>query len=181
MKKDSWIKSPLALGIIPAVVGSLIPIIHDYIKELPLGTTFILVSNYLIKTLTRVLSFEIKLWWVLSSAAAILVFIVILRRFSQPQTPPLPKFLNYTEGVLKNWKWSWKWKHTNSGWQITQLTAHCPKCTTTMIQYKTSFGPNFECPRCTYSASEYQCEMPHHIESLIIDNIDRNNFIAESY
>jgi hypothetical protein len=102
------------------------------------------------------------------------MYLDIVDKFKQEETFK-PDFYNYSEGQFKNWRWTWNWNWSQSqkAWIIDNLQARCPNCDTPMIDYSSIHGLYFECPRCNYKARDSQCEEPHKIERIILDDIER--------
>jgi len=173
MKSGNWIKSPWTIGIATTILGFLLSMLNDNIKDVPVLTTIGSVFNWIGHLLWTILDFDIKVWWII---LAIMLLILALWIYSKLEKKEItkPEFCEYREDNFTHWKWTWNWEYSNtrSGWVVTRMEAHCPKCHTPMMN-NASFGLNYTCPRCDYSAINDQCDNPVKIERVILDNIDR--------
>lgn len=122
----------------------------------------------------KILNFELKIWWLIIVIVLFILVIVAIDKFKNEEAFN-PDFCSYKEDILKKWRWSWNWKFDNrkNAWIITEMKAHCPKCATPMIEYSNPYDLIFDCPRCEFKASNEECDVPHKIERIILDNIDR--------
>ena len=170
MKGKSWSQSMWTISLGTALFTFILTAIYDYLKNKPFLTTIISVFNYIVNFIVTFLNFQIKIWMLILGIIIILVVIVLIIRKEEIK----PDFANYVEDRFFRWKWTWKWILTGRGWEISELTAHCPKCDTMLIQHSTYYSAiTFECPRCNTFIQESQIEEPYKIRSLIIDNIER--------
>ncbi len=175
MKKKKWHTSPWAVSIGTALFAPIPFIIYDAIKQKPILTTLSLIGKSLWKLLSGIMNFQIKAWWLLVAIALIFGTRHFLRNLF-PAESIKPDFYDYREGRPKKWRWTWEWKFNQSKrlWIISHLTAHCPKCDSSMIDNSSRYGPSFSCPLCDFTAmSDYDCDEPHKIGQIILDNIER--------
>jgi hypothetical protein len=163
-----WLKSPWAISLGTAIFSLSGTIIYDLSKNKPILSTILVILNSIWQFIIRVLNYNIKVWWLLLFIGIITLAIYIVFRLSQDE--PSPK-----EGKFKNWRWTWNWRwhYSKNAWVISDLKAHCPRCDTPMEHFSSLYGQSFECPRCDYRASGSECEKPHKIEAIILDNIIR--------
>lgn len=172
--KEKWYKSPWTISISTAVFSFLITLGYDLIKEIPILTTTLRLIKWGWDLVLEILNFNIKIWWLLILiAVVILIFYLINKLRNKVSTKP--DFYNYREDILKNWKWSWGWEFQSykNSWKLSNLKAHCPECNTPMIDSSNDYFKMFDCPRCDFGARDSDCEIPHKIERIIIDNIRR--------
>ena len=175
MKNKSWIKSPWTISIGTAICSFVLTVVYDYSKDKPILSTV----GYLVKTIWNfiksILNFELKIWWILVAILAFIGIVYLIDKLKDDESFK-PDFCNYKEGVFKHWRWTWGWvwnTHKNT-WTISDLKAHCPRCNTPMIDQSSRYMLGFDCPRCDYRASDVdECDIPHKIERIILDNIDR--------
>jgi len=174
MKKENWIKSPWTISIVTALISFLLTITNDYFKEKPILTTILTILKWTGSLIWSILDFSIKIWWIIIFILFLIVILFLYDKFSQTKTFK-PDFYDYREDKFKKWKWSWSWEwnHSKNAWIISNLKAHCPNCNTPMIENSTYHGLSFDCPRCDYYARDSQCDEPHKVERIILDNIDR--------
>lgn len=173
MKKKKLIRSPWTISIGTAIFSFLLSLGRDYTKSRPIFTTIQQILQTLLKFIISVLNFNIKVWWLIIGIIIIVAIIYLVFKFKQEETKP--NFYNYRNGKLKSWKWSWDWEFNSyeNKWHISNLTPHCPKCDTPLIDRSSTYTLMYECPRCDFEASDCECEEPTKIEAIIIDNIER--------
>lgn len=85
---------------------------------------------------------------------------------------------SYKSDTFKVWKWSWEWKQNSydKKWQVTNLTAYCPKCGHSLLQSNdVLYGYSFECPMCNFYSRGETEEHPAKIERIIIDRVKKIN------
>lgn len=172
--KEDWVKSPWVISIGTAIFSLLLTIGYDYLKEKPILSTIWSILKWIGNAIWKILNFNIKIWWIVIFIGLFILIIVIIDNIKNEGTLT-PDFCNYKEDTLKKWSWTWSWKFDNKKkvWTITDMKAHCPKCATPMIEYSDRYQLIFDCPRCEFRASDEQCDEPHKIERIILDNIDR--------
>lgn len=174
MKKKSWLTSSWTIGIATTVLGGLLTILIDSLKNKPILSTIDQVFHFIWICIISVLNFNLRVWWLLVGLA---VIIIILYFISKDQGEIKPDFYDYKEGILKQWKWTWKWERNSykKAWEITDMQAHCPRCDTFLIHYTNHFydSENYNCPRCNFNADSDQCEDEGKIRVLICDNIEK--------
>ena len=173
-KKEHWLKSSWTMSIASVILSFLLTIANDYFKSRPILYTIKSILTTLGKIILIVLKFDIKVWFLILA-----VFVFYLINKLRKKNLIKPDFYNYREEKFKRWKWSWKWEinYNKSGWFITDLKAHCPNCDTPMIEHTSKYGLNFDCPRCDFIANDGQCDEPHKIERIILDNVQRKSFV----
>lgn len=145
------------------------------LKKNPFLTSLIDIVTWLWTGLINILNFELRLWWLLVGLASLILVLYLISLFQKEEPTSTTDFADYVEGRFINWKWTWNWKwhESKKAWVINDLTAHCPKCDTPLIEY--SGNDSFECPRCNYFSTNYKSEKPYKIERIILDNINRKN------
>jgi hypothetical protein len=175
-KKEHWIKSSWSISIGSAIFSLLLTIGYDYSKEKPILTTVWSILNWVATLIRTILNFDLKAWWIIVAIIIFIVIIAIIDKFKKAETFK-SDFYNYREDKFKRWRWTWNWNRSKNEWIISDLKAHCPNCDTPMIGHSSLFGLSYDCPRCEFRASDGECDEPHKIERIILDNIVRR--IAE--
>ncbi|MDU1604713.1 MAG: hypothetical protein E6845_17285 [Clostridium sp.] len=173
MTNKKWIKSPWAISIGTAIFSFILTTIYDYSKSKPVFSTIIGILLSIWNSIIWVLNFNIKVWWliIVISVAIVIIYVVIILKKEEIIEPD---FCDYKEDKFRIWRWSWEWKfnYSKKSWFISNLTAHCPNCDTSLIDYNNIYEQGFECPRCDYK-SDFKCEEPYKIERIILDNIEK--------
>lgn len=175
MREDqNWIKSPWTISIGTAMFSLFLTVVYDYSKNKPILSTMWKILKAVFNFFISILNFNIKVWWLLAAIIALILTIYLIDRFKQDENFR-PDFCNYREGKFKRWRWTWNWKWSRSvnAWVISDLTAHCPNCDTPLIENVSIYELSYDCPRCDFRASASQCDEPHKIERIILDNINR--------
>lgn len=172
--KEHWIKSSWAISIGTAIFSLLLTMVYDYSREKPILTTVWTILKLLGNFVWTILNFDLKVWWILLAVVLFILIIILIANVKKDKTFK-PDFYSYREGKFKRWRWTWGWKWSDSenAWGISDLKAHCPICDTPMIEHSSVYGLSFDCPRCEFRADDSQCDEPHKIERIILDNIDR--------
>ena len=174
--KRSWIKSPWTISIGTALFSLFLTMVYDYSKKQPILSTILKILKGILKFVFSILNFNLKVWWVIVGIALVFAIIYFAAKIKQEEILK-PDFCSYTEGKFKrwNWTWEWKWNSYQNAWNISDLTAQCPNCGTPLIDQSNMYARlMFDCPRCDYSASYSECDEPHKIERIILDNVKRN-------
>ena len=174
MNRKGILKSPWAISIGTAIFSLLLTMGYDYSKQNPILTTVGSIIKWIWRVIVSVLNIDLKVWWILLGIVAFVFVLYLIDRFKHHETFK-PDFYNYREGRFKKWKWtwSWNWNQSRSAWIINDLQAHCPNCDTPMIEQSSIYGLSYNCPRCDFYANDNQCDEPHKIERIILDNVDR--------
>lgn len=169
MKNKKWMKSPWAISIGTAIFSFILTTIYDYSKSKPVFSTIMGILLSIWNGMILVLNFNIKVWWLII-VISVTILVIILKKKEIIK----PDFCNYKEDKFRIWRWSWEWKfnYSEKVWFISNLTAHCPNCDTSLIEYNNIYEQGVECPRCNYK-SDFQCEEPYKIERVILDNIEK--------
>jgi hypothetical protein len=172
--EEHWIKSPWIISIGTAIFSLLLTMGYDYSKEKPILTTIRTILKWIVNLVWTVLNFDLKVWWIIIAVSLFILIVVIIDKFKKEETFK-PDFYSYREDKFKRWKWTWGWKldSRKNAWVIYDMKAHCPKCDTPMIDHSSVYGLIFDCPRCDFKTRDEQCDEPHKIERIILDNIDR--------
>jgi hypothetical protein len=175
MKNKRWMKSPWTISIGTAIFSFILTTIYDYSKSKPVFSTIIGILLSIWNAIILILNFNIKVWCliIVISVVIIIIYLVIILKKEEILKPD---FCNYREDKFRIWRWSWDWKfnYSKKSWFVSDLTAHCPNCNTSLIEYKSIYDRGFECPRCDYKARNFQGEEPYKIERIILDNIERD-------
>lgn len=170
MKK--FLESSWTIGIATTLLGFILTVSYDLIKEKQVFTTIGKFFSILWGWIITFLTFDLKVWWVLLGIAVIFFALYTIVKIIEKKELLKPEFTDYTQDKFRIWKWSWEWKFNKmkNVWQIVNLQAHCPKCDTPMINK--GFGI-FQCPRCAYNPESYDHEEPYEVEKVISDNLYR--------
>lgn len=173
--KEHWTKSAWTISIGTAIFSLLLTIGYDYLKAKPVLTTIWAIIKYIANLFWTILNFDLKVWWIIVTVLLFILGVVLIDKFYKKEDISKPDFYSYREGRFKKWRWTWGWNWNigKNAWIITDMKAHCPKCDTSMIDYSNRYELRFDCPRCDFKASNYECDEPHKIERIIIDNIER--------
>ncbi|MDF0719512.1 hypothetical protein P0M11_05805 [Kaistella sp. PBT33-4] len=173
-KKEHWTNSAWTISIGTAIFSLLLTMGYDYSKEKPILTTVWTILKWVANLIWTVLNFDLKVWWIIVAVIVFILIIILIDKFKNEETFK-PDFYSYREGKFKRWRWTWGWNWNSSknAWIISGMKAHCPNCDTPMIEHSSIYGLSFDCPRCEFRASDGQCDEPHKIERIILDNIDR--------
>ena len=179
--KEHWTKSAWTISIGTAIFSLLLTMVYDYLKEKPVLTTIWIIAKYFVNLFCIILDFNIKVWWIIVAVILFVVIVFLIGKLKKEHTLK-PDFYNYREGKFKKWRWTWGWKFdiSKNVWLISDLIAHCPNCDTPMINNSSRYELSFDCPRCDFEAIDYQCDEPHKIERIIIDNINRKEIDKKS-
>lgn len=171
----NWIKSPWTIALGTTIVGSLVSFVLDFAKDKPIFSTIGGSFVWLWNVIVVFLNLNIRVWWLILGVIVLILIIYIVAVLKKPKQSLLPDFIDYTEGVFKKFKWSWKWRFNQFSmqWEVSNLDAHCPECSTKLMD-DISNEP-YRCPRCNF-ISRYHTEYRNEIERLIIDNIDKGNY-----
>jgi Ca2+/Na+ antiporter len=174
MKK--WLKSPWCISIYTALFSFLLTVIYDLIKGKQILSTIGLIFVTMWNWILTILNFKLKVWWIISGILLMLFVLYFIFKLSELREEAKPEFTNYREDHFTHWKWVWDWekKSYENTWHVVNLTAHCPKCDTPMIDFTKFSGTTYKCPRCSYITSDYECDYAYEIEQVIIDNVNRN-------
>jgi len=177
--KKKWLNSPWTINIGTAIFSLLVTVLYDYFKKQPVLTTIWSILKWTGNIIWEFLNFDFKVWWLIVVALLLISFVIIVDKVKKEETFK-PDFYSYREDKFKRWKWTWNWKFDNrqKAWIISDLQAHCPKCDTPMINHSNMYSLFFDCPRCDFKKRDEECDEPHKIERIILDNIDRREKIA---
>ena len=181
MNDKNWKKSPWTISIATAIFSLLLTMGYDYSKNEPILSTVWNLFKWIWNLIISILNFDLKVWWILIALAVFIGIIYLIDKFKQKESFK-PDFYGYREDKVKKWKWTWTWEWNNfkKAWIISNFRAHCPNCDTPMIEHSSSiYGVSFDCPRCDFTASGSQCDEPHKIERIILDNIDRKRKLGD--
>ncbi len=175
MTDKSFIKSPWTISIGTAIFSLILTMLYDYFKSNPILTTIIQLIKFIWNGLISLLTFELKMWWIILFTIVVIIIIHFAKKTATTERI-LPFFYNYNQEKFKKWLWSWtwQWEEYKNAWLITNLTAHCPKCETALIENSSRYRLSFNCPRCDFQAYGEECDEPFQIERLILDNVERD-------
>jgi len=169
-----WFKSPWSISLGTAIFSLLLTMGYDYSKQKPILSTIWDIITWIWNLLLRILNFNLKVWWIILAIGLFIFILYLIDKLKQEESFK-PDFYSFREGKFKRWKWTWEWKldKSKNAWVISNMKAHCPNCDTPMIEHSSVYGLSFDCPRCDFQASDTQCDYPHKIERIILDDIDR--------
>lgn len=171
MKK--FLKSPWTIGISTTLLGFILTIGYDLIKGKQVFTTIGKFFSMLWRWIITFLTLDLKVWWVLLGIAVLFFVLYAVAKISEPKEQVKPAFTNYTQDRFRLWKWSWNWEWSSyhKQWHVANLHAHCPQCDTPMNHDQ--YEDVFQCPRCHFRAEYDNHEKSYEVETVIIDNLNR--------
>lgn len=173
--KEHWKKSPWTISIATAIFSLMLTIGYDYLKEKPILTTILTILKWFKDLGWEILNFDLKIWWIIFALLLVILTIVFIKKLKSKE---IPTFCNYRVDKFKRWRWTWdwQWEQQKKTWSISNIKAHCPNCNTPLLDHSISiYDLAFDCPRCDFKARKEQCDEPHKIVKIILDNIDRNS------
>ena len=173
----NFLKNPWIVGIGVTVIGGLLlSFVSDLIQQISLLSTITIVLSFVWNCIISVLTFEIKVWWLI---VAIVVFVVVLwiiaKYHDLKHVDDKPEFLSYTQDFLLDCAWEWTWgKNYDGKYQIENLCKVCIDCKTPLTPTG-NFDFKLKCPRCkkTY---DFNMNDESDVEVLIYDNVKKNKF-----
>lgn len=171
MKK--FLKSPWTIGISTTLLGFILTVVYDLIRDKQIFTTVGKYFSTLWGLIIVFLTLDLKLWWVLLGISVLFFALYIIVKIYEQKEEIKPDFTNYTQDHFRLWNWSWNWEWNSYGkkWYITNLHAHCPKCDTPM--HHDNHEDIFQCPRCRFRAEYGNHEKSYEVEAVILDNINK--------
>jgi hypothetical protein len=174
MGNKKWKSSPWTIGIGTAIFSFSLTLLNDLFKEKPILSSIWQIIKWVGNLIWKILNFDIKVWWIILFIIGIILLIYIIDKFQKEELPK-SNSNDYKEDWIKGLKWSWDWEFSNSrnSWILSDLTAHCPKCDTPMIEQSMSIGTYFDCPRCNYKEHNRPGDESYKVQKIIIDNINR--------
>ena len=128
--------------------------------------------------LLAVLNFELKVWWILIGVAVLIfaLWVWSKRLDSKQPVPTTPKFLEYTQDTILEYKWKWIWKKDYWGkYSIDQLHPICSHCGTPLVDSPSGYGGRYTCLRCKNGTNRPLPDF-EHVKMMIIDNVRRRYF-----
>jgi len=177
-----WLKSSWGISIGTAIFSFLLTLGYDVLKDKPVFSTIWMILKAIGKFFVAFLNFELKVWWIIVGIIIIIGIIYALYKGYDKKEETKPAFLKYKNDYFKHWRWSWEWKWSDykNAWCVSNLTAHCPKCDTAMVDHSSYYdGIRFACPRCNFTAFDNECDQIGNVERVIIDNLNRKTAFNE--
>lgn len=138
----------LLLSFITAITTASATAIVAYVKSLNLIDAFVVVYNSVISGIAAFLTFEIKLWWLLTGIAVLVLVIYVDSKF--PSKHVQDNFRKYTSDTIDGIKWQWRW-YFNSFYQqnmITNLRSLCIHCHAELVEKYDYYNHRLECVIC---------------------------------
>jgi ribosomal protein L37AE/L43A len=164
------------IAIACAIIPPLLTVWIDYLKSVPIFTTFISAITWLKKISIAFLTFKIQLWVIILTIAVLIWLLVYLVRRREKQDKARQfNYLNYKEDNINGltWRWLYHFNPVTNMYEIKDPKAYCPLCNSP-LRFKNIFLDSItECVRCSYRINGNVYGDMHKINSLIIDNIDR--------
>lgn len=176
MKKFvNWLKSPLGIGVETTILGFLLTVSYDFLKNKPVLNTITTILTAIWQFALNILNFELKVWWVLLCIIVLLAIFYVIVKISDFRKPD---FIKYIKDSINGWHWEWRWEKNYYGkYSIEDLHPVCPKCDTPLVEkYDHQYDEynNFHsCLRCNYTTDKRLPDF-NHIKVIICDNIKRN-------
>lgn len=131
MKRQSTIIT-IAVSAVSALLGS---IFFDWYKNFSFIDKVILFFREMGNMMKSFLLYQTPLWVVILSLLGIISLIFLIWYIRRPN------FIAYRTDNINGLIWRWNWKLQSKGWDIVELTAHCPKDETPLTH-------EGRCPRC---------------------------------
>ena len=161
--------SEIKNAVLGGIIGIILTAIWDFIKQVPIFSTLSKLPNWF----WSILNYKIAVWiFIVFIMLWNFIKIIIQRKSSKEVQNNSFDFLNYTEDEIDGNKWRWNWKkHYTGKYVIENLSVLCPNCNTPMkFDYYLSTAT---CPRC--NSISRNCKNPDNVQSVIIDNLNREN------
>jgi hypothetical protein len=177
MRIKNFLSTPWGISIGTTVFGVLFTLFVDYIRSKPGLSTLKMIVSSVCTFFVSILNYKLKLWWVIIAIVVTLITFYLILRISEGKVDS-PTYTKYKSDTFKVWKWSWEWKQSSydKRWQVSNLTAYCPKCGHSLLQsYDLLYGYSFQCPMCNFYSRDETEEHPVKIERIIIDRVQRIN------
>lgn len=174
MKLKKYLNSTWSVSLGSTAFGVILTVIFDFAKSKPILSTLISGIKWVWNLIIAILNFRLKVWWLLVIIIIGVITIDLLIRINDKKVDP--SIINYKSDTFKVWKWSWSWKQDkySKKWKVSDLTASCPECNSTLLSSQDIInGYSFQCPRCSFLSRGEVEEHPAKIERLIIDEVKR--------
>lgn len=168
-------KNPWTLGIGTTVVGGvLLSFILDWIKGVDWLSTLKSGVKFIGNALIAFLNFELKVWWVLTAIALIILALIFLAKYYDAKAKnEKPPFFSYTKDSVLGYTWEWEYSKGYDGkYSISNLHPVCSKCGMNLKQGGV-YGMQMECLRCNKTFS-WKDSLRDDARMLIDDNIKKN-------
>ncbi len=180
MKKEKikkFLLNPWTISICGALFSFALTLLSDVIRGEQILSTFVLVVEWIWNVIISFLSFDLKVWWVLTGVVVIFFGIRICIKILniKNSSSSEPKFLEYTQDFLLGFKWEWIWeKDFYDKYSIENLQPICTDCDTPLRYDLTGFY-RLKCLRCNrfYSGNVPQED---DVKTLIYDNVKKRYF-----
>ncbi|MDR1091927.1 MAG: hypothetical protein LBL79_12705 [Prevotella sp.] len=143
------------------ITGVAITIISERLTDDPVAPL-----RWLWSWLSKIMSYEAKIWIILLCLGIILLIIWIL---TKPKKTTKHPFADYTSDTINGDKWVWKWSEYSN--HIDSLRMICPEDDTDMIwaHYLDNGLFGLECPRCKHRKS-FSNDDVVRLRAIICDN-----------
>lgn len=172
-KEKSWKNNPWIIGTAMTVLGFLLTILRDFIKEKPVFTTVWNGIQAIYIFFIKLFVVEIKVWILLITILLIFLVKYIIKSLKIKSKKDSFNFKSYTTDNFKGFNWNWKWIfHPIENHFITDgIYPECKTCNTRLL--KKDFYDYYYCPRCEKEYNNLSTSILTDIEGLIIDNLDK--------
>lgn len=180
-KFKNFIMNPWTISLGSGLVVLLVTVVIDVIDVFTAEKIFSTIKKILVAIRAALLYFlylEIKVWW-LSVGIAILILTLWIwtkRLDSKQSAPAEPKFLEYTQDIILEYRWKWTWKKDYFGkYSIDQLHPICAHCGTPLVDSQSGYGGRYTCLRCKNGTNRPLPDFKH-VKIMISDNVRRRYF-----
>ena len=96
-------KSQWTIGIGTTLFGFILTVVYDVVKQKNIFSTILSLLNWIWKGLIAILTFEVKIWWLLVFVAFIIGIMYLYLSLIKKKDASKPAFLEYTHDRLKEW------------------------------------------------------------------------------
>jgi hypothetical protein len=85
MKKKNFLKSPWTISIGTATFSLFLTMLYDSIKQKPILSTLGAIFNWIWNAIISILTFNIKVWWLLLGIAILILILYIVAKYMTKQ------------------------------------------------------------------------------------------------
>lgn len=174
-KLRKFFSNPWTVSIGGTLFGFILTVLRDLVKGDQVLSTFKTIITWFWKVLIIVLTFEIKVWWMLIGIVLLILGLLFYSKIldSKEEKEIVIPFLNYTQDTILGYKWEWTWEKDYFGkYGAENVHPICDKCDTPLVSQYTG---RLKCLRCNKT---YQKELPdiNNVKMMIHDNVKRIYF-----
>lgn len=177
-KFKNFIMNPWTISLGSGLAVLLVTVVIDVVTAEKVFCTIKKILMAIWAALLYFLNFEIKVWWLLVGIAILILalWILVKRLESEQSAPAEPKFLEYTQDTILEYRWKWTWKRDYFGkYSIEQLQPICVHCGTPLVDSPAGYGGRYTCLRCKNGTNRPLPDF-EHVKMMINDNVRRRYF-----